>query len=211
MIFSKIPLDEHTIRRFNATERLLHWLNAVFYLVLLITGLAFCFPVFSPLSLGHPVVNYIIHVGIGVSLGTWMILLYFFKLKKLPRSEWKQHFSYFKSNKYNAGQKMNISVTAFLMVVFFISGICMALGQYLPLSMLKAAFYIHNLAVMAILPIIFGHIFLSLVFPATNRSLFAMIIGKVEEQYARHHHPEWHKEVTEHLRTKPDLNEKKTH
>ncbi len=192
----QIPTEEYTVPRFDKTERVLHWLNAAFYLILLITGFTFAFPLFGALSFGHPKTLLICHVFVGVGLGALLIYVYFFKKSRIPLSKWHLHFSYLKSNKYNMGQKLNITMAALFLTIFLISGILLVLGRVLPRAILEAAYYAHNLGVVLMVPLIMGHLFLSIIFPVTNRSLFAMLIGKVEERYARHHHPEWFEEIS---------------
>lgn len=196
MSLFRIHTDECTVPRFDRTDRLLHWLNALFYIILMMTGFAFAFPMFGMLSLGHPIIMLVAHVVLGIGLALLLIFLYLTRKRQGPLLDWRAHFSYLRSNKYNVGQKLNITMTTLFLTVFLISGLLLLTARFLPVPIVKIAFYVHNLGVLLMLPLILGHIFLSLVFPATNRSLFAMIVGKVDELYARRHHPEWFTEVT---------------
>jgi formate dehydrogenase gamma subunit len=197
----KIPTEEFTVPRFNKTERLAHWLNAVTFLVLLFSGFSFCFPAFNIFSLENSKLFLVFHVAFGLVFISYILFLYLFKINRFPVREWKRHFSYFKSAKYNAGQKLNITLTSSFLILLLFSGIVLALSRYLPQNVTKTAFYLHNLGAFTMAFMMSGHIFLSLIFPSTNRSFMGIIIGKIEKQYALHHHPQWYKEISENKET----------
>ncbi len=187
----KIPSDHLNVPRFDKTERLLHWLNSAFYLLPMLSGFGMSYPLFRFLCFGHPKIILVCHVFAGLALSLAMLYLYFFKKTRIPLWAWRRHFAYLSGNKYNAGQKINITVSALAFTVFLVSGIMLVMVKVLPVPLVKAAYCAHNWALLLILPVIVGHIFLALIHPATNPSLYAMLVGKVEERYARRHHPKW--------------------
>lgn len=94
--------------------------------------------------------------------------------------------------KFNAGQKLNALVTFFFALSLTLSGAwLMALkgtGALLP-------FLAHQLLVLFFLPFLLGHWFLALFNPSTRHALRGMILGEVEADWAREHHPRWYHEV----------------
>ncbi|MDD5674083.1 MAG: cytochrome b/b6 domain-containing protein [Chitinivibrionales bacterium] len=191
----KTPTEHLTVPRFDKTERLLHWLNSAFYLLLLTSGFGLSYPSLRFLTLGHPKIILFCHVVVGMTLAVAILYVYFFKKRRITPAAWRGHFAYIASDKYNAGQKFNITLSVALLLVFLVSGILLLMGRFLPVALVKAAFCAHNWGVMLALPVILGHIFLSVIHPATNPSLHAMLVGKVEERYARHHHPKWFENI----------------
>lgn len=199
----KIPTEEYIVPRFSKTERLLHWVNAIAYAALLISGFSLCFPLFNVLPIGDSKLAFF-HAVFGIVLFFYIMFLYFFRINKYPIREWKRHFSFLGSNKYNAGQKVNIAATSTFFVVLLFSGLLLLLGPSLPATAVKIAFYFHNLGAFAMLFMMMGHMFLSIIHPGTNRSLMGMLIGKIESQYAKHHHREWHRDIARKQISKPD-------
>jgi len=203
-------MAKQTVRwvlRYRPGQRVVHWLHAGAFFVLLITGLALIWPPLSFLAAGG--LSRLLHrVAAVIFLLTPVLyaLLDFRGLRDLVRDsftytredlEWLKGFpSYFlgrtshlpPQGRINAGQKIHHALT--IISYFTISGSGLVLwlgkGSLGPIGLL-AATLVHDvsMAVMAILTV--GHIYFTFVYDA----LPAMTTGYVSEEYARMEHAMW--------------------
>ncbi|WP_376791324.1 formate dehydrogenase subunit gamma [Thermoflexus sp.] len=195
------------VLRYRLGQRVVHWLHAAAFFVLLITGLALIWPPLSFLAAGG--FSRLLHraAAIVFLLTPVLYALIDFKgLKDLVRDsftytrqdfEWLKGFpAYFlgrtshlpPQGRINAGQKIHHALTIISYVTVSGSGLVLWLGKgSLGPAGLVAATIVHDLsmAVMAVLTI--GHIYFTFVYDA----LPAMTTGYVTEEYARMEHPLW--------------------
>ncbi|HXG01927.1 MAG TPA: hypothetical protein VNO23_00740, partial [Candidatus Binatia bacterium] len=97
--------------------------------------------------------------------------------------------------RFNAGQKVNALFTAASAAVLLVTGLALvpvALGAPVPgptaAAALRAA---HRWVTLAALLPLAGHLFFALAFPPTRPSLAGMLDGRVDADWAAHHHPRW--------------------
>jgi formate dehydrogenase subunit gamma len=89
-------------------------------------------------------------------------------------------------DKLNAGQKLNA------LVILGISSITTVTGLHLwwePGAFVPLVLHVGGFA--AWIPVFAGHLFLALINPSTRPALRGMVLGKVNRDWARHHHERW--------------------
>lgn len=195
------------VLRYRSGQRFVHWVHAVAFFVLLITGMALVWPPLSFLAAGG--LSRLLHrVAAVVFLLTPVLyaLLDFRGLRDLiwdsftytrEDLEWLKGFpGYFlgrtshlpPQGRINAGQKIHHALTILSYFTISASGLILWLGKgSLGPTGLLIATMTHDLsmAIMAVLTV--GHIYFTFVYDA----LPAMTTGYVTEEYARMEHPLW--------------------
>lgn len=195
------------VLRYRPSQRLVHWVHAIAFFVLLLTGLALIWPPLSFLAAGG--LSRLLHRAAAVVFLLTPVLyalLDFRGLRDLVRDsftytredlEWLKGFpGYFlgrtshlpPQGRINAGQKIHHALTILSYFTISGSGLILWLGKgSLGPTGLLIATSIHDLsmAIMAVLTV--GHIYFTFVYDA----LPAMTTGYVTEEYARMEHPLW--------------------
>ena len=197
------------VRRFGATERWLHWAFVIPFLVLLGTGVMLALPDLEVLLANRDLIRSL-HLAsawgmlvlplVVVLAGDrhalladlreidywdgldfqWVRQAPLFFLRRLPPA-----------GRFNAGQQLNAIVVAAAAVGFLVTGLCMRNAELLPLWLGDVSTQLHDLLTIAIVPLIAGHLFLTLLNPSTRGSLRGMLTGYVDEAWAAAHHPRW--------------------
>ena len=97
--------------------------------------------------------------------------------------------------RFNAGQKLNALFTAASAAVLLVTGLALVpvvLGAPVPGPAVGAALRaVHRWVTLAALLPLAGHLFFALAFPPTRPSLAGMLDGRVDADWAAHHHPRW--------------------
>ena len=201
------------IPRYKSSDRVNHWIVAICFVVLTLTGLAFFHPAFFFLSavLGGPVWARILHPFIGVVL--------FFSFVFLSMRVWKDNFftpvdfAWLKRikevinnghgpdqlpiGKYNAGQKLMFWSMIGSVAVLLISGLVIwrvYFSGYFPIVVVRLAMVLHMLAAFIGIISLITHVYAAIWIKGTVR---AMTRGNVEADWAKQHHPEWYRKMTE--------------
>jgi len=199
------PQRQHGyVRRFSRTERVLHWVNAAGFFLLLATGLILYLPALAATVGRRPLVKDV-HFWGGVG---WVAALALVCLlgdrRGLLRTAWElESFSEQDVNwllrrrprragRFNAGQKLNAALTAAFVVLFFVSGLLLWLGERDTRFRFASTVILHDGLLYASLVLLAGHLYLAVVHPATRHALRGMVLGDVREDWARQHHPRWH-------------------
>ena len=203
-------MSEQMITRYSPRERANHWLIAISFILLAISGLALFHPAFFFLSslLGGGTWSRILHPFIGVVLA---VAFFFFAIGMWSQNkitaadrEWQKRLGDILCNKtkglpeigkYNIGQKYLFWTLVLTIALLLVSG--MVIWQpwftpYFPITLVRLAALVHAVAAfIAILGIII-HIYSAI---WVKDSIRAMTRGTVTAAWARHHHPSWYKEV----------------
>jgi len=204
---SPTPPAERLILRFTFGERLLHWLVAVPFIGLLISGLAFAYPsVFWLTNLfGGGANARLIHNWLGLVFAVFALILTVrwareMALDKCDR-QWLRMVRYYGRHedkrmpdcgKYNGGQKAYFWVTVALAIVFLASGLVLWFPEGFGAFLVGWMRLVHFLAGILGGVALIGHIYLAAVaYPGTGR---AMTYGKVSRSWAMLHHPSWLRE-----------------
>ena len=196
------------VRRFSRTERTLHWVNALGFFTLLGTGLILYLPSLSILVGRRPVVKDI-HFWSGVG---WISALVLVALagdrRGLLRTareldafdaddmRWLRRL-YAPQGRFNAGQKLNAVLNAAFAVLFLLSGLLLFFGERDTRFRFASTVVLHDGLMYVATALLIGHLYLSLIYPATRHALRGMTVGTVREDWARTHHKKWAPPPTE--------------
>jgi len=203
--------DSQNISRFTAAERVNHWLVALSFILLALSGLVFFHPAFYPLSqlFGGGVWTRILHPLLGV-LMTVLFGLMFLRFREFNRitatdKEWLRHAREMmagddrnmpEADKFNAGQKVLFWLLVACMALLLLSGIVIWRAYFsflFPLAMIRLASVMHAAAGAGMIALIMGHIYMSI---WTKESTDAMLYGQVRRAWAKQHHAAWFRQIT---------------
>ena len=205
-----IPEDE--VQRYNFAERAYHWINAIAYTYLMLTGLA----IFTPLAywlayvLGGPATIRYWHPWIGlIYLATifWMHRMWKRDMQKIPEDEqWSKNLRAYAENRdelmppqgrFNAGQKQFWWVMLYCTFILLITGIIMWIPEKMPRELhwvLPITVFIHSATALITIAAFIIHVYMSVW--VTPGSVKAMVEGHVSTNWARHHHRLWYEKIT---------------
>lgn len=198
------------IDRFGFTERVVHWVAAVTFVVLLLSGLALSYPSLYWLTelLGGGPATRVLHPWIGVVFTLSLVVMFFLWVRdmKLTRRdrEWlgaMNHYALHENDevppagKYNAGQKLFFWSMAVLGVVFLASGIVLWFPESFPRWLRSTSRFAHYASALGGGLFLIVHIYLgTIALPGTARG---MLFGRVSRAWAKHHHPLWYRDEVE--------------
>lgn len=203
-------MSEH-VKRYTPQERTNHWIIAISFILLAISGLALFHPAFFFLSslLGGGTWSRILHPFLGVVMA---VAFFFFAIGMWSQNritaadrEWRKRLGDVLCNKtdglpeigkYNIGQKYMFWTLVISIALLLVSGIVIWQPWFTPLFpifLVRLAALLHAVAgFVAILAIII-HIYSAI---WVKGSIRAMTRGTVTAAWARHHHPAWYKDVS---------------
>ena len=192
------------VKRFSPVERLLHWVNAAGFFFLLVTGLILYLPRLSVLVSRRQTVQYI-HFWGGVA---WLaVLATVLVLGGRRMLATAREFDTFDSDdlrwlrgrggpqgRFNAGQKINAVLTAAFTILFGVSGLLLWFGEQDTRYRFASTVLLHDGLMYVSLVLVVGHLYLTLIHPATRHSLRGMTLGSVDGKWAARHHAKWRPE-----------------
>ncbi len=200
--------EPEVVLRYTMAERVVHWIVAVSFLYLLLTGLALFSPPFYWLAglLGggpairywHPVVGVVFFAALVV-----MLLLWARDMKLEPHDrEWLRHLREYavgqeeavpESGRFNAGQKLLFFLQFLAGVLLLASGVVL----WFPLSfgrlLREASFVVHDLAATAAMGALILHVYMGVF--VVRGSWEAMTRGTVSRRWAQVHHGRWYRQL----------------
>ncbi len=195
--------------RFNVSERWTHLVRMVTFLFLTLTGYIFFYNNVTLLRVffDTPASAVIWHWAVGlvflaasvVSLALWAKDAKFVDYDK----EWlKKQGGYIgghevevPAGRLNAGQKIFLWLSATLSFLIGLTGILLIFKNSLPLTFNCVLSTVHGLLAIIFVAAIIAHAYLGTIAnPGTWR---AMVDGKVSRKWAKKHHSEWYKEITQ--------------
>jgi formate dehydrogenase subunit gamma len=200
------------VLRFSRTERILHWVYALLFLVLLLSGLfLYLGPGQNPF-LDRRELMRAIHLDAALMLVALFLLVAAGSPGTLRRL--RDDIEWFDRDdarwllrvlvprplrrrplppqrRLNAGQKLNTILTAAATVGFTVTGALMFGGSALPTSLSEAADTWHLLLTEAMIPLVGGHLVVALLFPSTRGALRGIVTGRVRLDFARRRHARW--------------------
>jgi formate dehydrogenase subunit gamma len=177
------------VTRFSRTERTLHWVNAVFFLLLVATGLILYLPSLSSAVGRRPLLKDV-HFWGGLAWVAALVLVALLGDRRgLARTAGE--LERLTHDRFNVGQKVNAILTAAFTVLFLVSGLLLWLGERDTRFRLDSTVTLHDALLLAALVLFAGHLYLAVIHPATRHSLRGMTRGSVNEDWARRHHPSW--------------------
>jgi formate dehydrogenase subunit gamma len=201
--------NPNDLQRYTAYERANHWLVAICFILLALSGLALFHPWFFPLSglFGGGTWDRILHPYIGL-LMTLSFLGLFFRFSKANAittadKEWLANVgklvngdphSMPEQGKYNGGQKLMFWVISVCMLLLLVSGLLIWRAWFnLPVELVRFAVVIHAATAAVMIGFIFVHIYAAIWVKGTTG---AMVHGTVSRAWAKQHHRAWYRQVT---------------
>ena len=194
---------DHYLRRFSVTERAVHWVHASAFLTLAATGLVLYVPRLAELVGRRPLVKdvhlltaigWALALGLVVALGDRSGLRR--TLGELDRFDADDRRSLRRApgvlqGWFNAGQKVNVAITAAFALLFAVSGTLLWLGERDTRFRLDGSLVLHDTLTLVSLLLLLGHLHLAVVNPSTRHSLRGITRGTVRRDWAREHHRTW--------------------
>lgn len=203
----------NSIERFSGTVRLIHWSFGISFLLLLATGLLLFVPQLKvmPYPFGSHKLFRDLHIALGLvflyapllaaTMGNWnTVWADVRETLRFGREEWGWLASTVRlwagrsappARKFNAGQKLNSVLSAFVWLGFVVSGLAMWSTGFFSHDQRAEAYLVHDLLVILSLPLVIGHLYLALVHRRTRSAFSGMVSGQVTPEWAREHHAGW--------------------
>jgi len=199
------------IQRYEPSDRVNHWLVAITFVLLALSGLALFHPSMFFLTnlLGGGPWTRILHPFIGLvmffSFLTFALRFWRHNLIDDKDEQWLKHWQDIvnkredkvpEAGRYNAGQKVLFWVMAGCLAVLLVTGIVMWRPYFAPafnITVIRIAVVLHAIAAFVLILGIMVHIYAAI---WVKGSVRAMTRGYVTRNWARKHHPAWYKEVT---------------
>ncbi len=197
------------IQRYTAGERVNHWVVAISFVLLALSGLAFFHPSFffmTNLFGGGPWTR-ILHPYIGVVMAVGFIMMFFrfwqLNIIKDRDVEWLknvgalvngEHEKMPPVEKYNGGQKVLFWLLVLCMLGLTVTGVLMWRAWWnLPVTVVRIGSLVHAISAFGLIGLIIAHIYAAI---WTKGTIRAMTRGTVTRGWARFHHPLWFRKVT---------------
>ncbi|MCD2167341.1 formate dehydrogenase subunit gamma [Comamonas koreensis] len=197
------------IQRYTAGERVNHWVVAISFVLLALSGLAFFHPSFffmTNLFGGGPWTR-ILHPYMGLVMTVGFVLMFFRFwqlniirkndvewLKNVPALVNGEHEKMPPVDKYNGGQKALFWMLVLCMAGLLVTGVLMWRAWWnLPVNVVRAAALLHALSAFGLIGLIIAHIYAAI---WTKGTIRAMTRGTVTRAWARFHHPLWYRRMT---------------
>ncbi len=196
-----------TIVRFKAFERFSHWLTAVSFVVLGLTGLNITFgkavllPLIGPQAFSSlsEIAKYVHNfTSFSFVTGLFLIIVIFFK-DNLPRKvdlEWikqgggfikKKHAS---AGRFNAGEKLVYWLSLGAGIAVSVSGFLLLFPFYgTNILDMQLALVVHAIVAVLFVALILGHIYIGTL--GMEGAFEAMGTGEVDLNWAKEHHDLW--------------------
>ncbi len=202
--------DQQMIERYRPQERMNHWVTAIMFVLLALSGLALFHPAFFFLTnlFGGGPWTRILHpyFGIVLALSFGMLARRFWTQNRITAvdNEWMRHIrdvlakrddALPEAGRYNAGQKYLFWTTVIMIALLLISGVVIWQPWFAPLfpvTLLRIAVLVHALAAFVLIAGIIVHIYAAI---WVKGSIRAMTRGTVTAAWAQQHHAAWYRET----------------
>jgi formate dehydrogenase subunit gamma len=201
-------VSERRIIRFSATERIVHWLVALSFVYVALTGLSMWSPRLFWLStlFGGGTTASAWHPWGGVFFVTAFLTMFvsWMRQMKLDRDDRKwlarshryavhDHASLPDAGRFNGGQKSLFWIQAAGAVLLLASGLVLWFPESTSRGLREAAILIHPVSAVVSMSGIIIHIYMGTA--AVPKALRGMIQGWVTPGWARTHHAKWYREL----------------
>jgi formate dehydrogenase subunit gamma len=193
------------VKRFDRTERTLHWTHAVGFFAMLATGLILYLPFLSEMVSRRNLVKNV-HIFSAVGWALAILLIFIVGNRRRLAESWREietidhddrrwlQGKRSPQGRFNAGQKVNTILTVAFAVLFAVSGFFLWLGERNHSYLFDGTGTVHDTLTLLSLILLVGHLYLALIHPTTRHALRGMTTGEVREDWAREHHPKWVKD-----------------
>jgi formate dehydrogenase subunit gamma len=205
-------LPHGRVLRYAFHERAWHWVAALSYLYLLLSGLAFWSPWLFWIAtyLGGGQIARTYHPWFGVAFAIGVCAMYVMWSKQMGVTDvdraWFQSVGYYIQNedekmppagRYNAGQKSLFWGFVICGALLLVTGIFMWIPQYFAwhsVLAMRIATIIHVSAALLTIGLFLIHVYMGVF---AERGAFGSVIrGDVSLTFARRYHPAWYEEIT---------------
>jgi len=198
------------IRRYSASQRINHWIIALTFILLAVSGLALFHPAFYWMSnlLGGGVWNRILHpfIGVVMALCFFIFAARMFSHNFMSRNDWKwiargsdvlakREDRVPEQGRYNGGQKLLFFVLLFLVLGLLVTGVPMWRSYFshlFPIDIIRLSTLLHALFAFLMICAIIIHVYAGL---WVKGAVQAMTRGTVTEGWAWKHHRAWLREL----------------
>ena len=207
------PEPVNRLVRVDRAERILHWVNAALFAVVMFTAGVLYTGQLSALVGRRDLVRQI-HVVAGLALPVPILVCWAARwgmalradLRRLNRwdaDDWRWLRSRGRDpsvrlGKFNPGQKLNAAFTAGAIAVMVVTGSVMKWFGLFPLDWRTGATFVHDWVAIGLFLTITGHVLMALREPTV---LGGMLRGWVPGAWARQHRPRWYDEESASGRT----------
>lgn len=203
--------NSNLIERYRPEERANHWVVAICFILLALSGLALFHPAFFWLTnlFGSGTWARILHpfIGIVLAISFWQLARRFWDRNHITAAdrEWMRRIRDVLANRdaglpevghYNAGQKYLFWTMVGSVAVLLVSGIMIWqpwFAPFFPVVLIRLAVLLHTLAAFALIAGFIVHVYAAI---WVKGSLRAMTRGTVTRAWAKQHHPGWYREVS---------------
>lgn len=203
--------DDKLIQRYSAGERTNHWITAICFVLMALSGLALFHPAFFWLTglFGGGTWTRILHPFVGVAMFVSFLILacrmarhnrmtqadkaWLCKVKDVLANR-EENLP--EAGRYNGGQKVLFYVLVLCMIGLLLSGIVIwraYFSLYFPEGVIRAAAVLHALCAFVMICTIIVHIYAAI---WVKGSVRAMVRGTVTPGWAWKHHRAWFREVS---------------
>ena len=205
-------LDGDRILRYTLAERINHWVSAISYMYLLLTGLGFWSPYLFWLTVlvgGGPTARFW-HPWMGLLFGASVVVMHKhwrgdMRTAETDRVWLKKIGSYIQNEdeslpavgKFNFGQKLWYWLIFYGAILLLLSGTVLWFTESIPWSLRSlryAAILVHAGAALATIGGFIIHVYMSTVLE--EGSFASMVEGYVSKLWARKHHRLWYGEIS---------------
>jgi formate dehydrogenase subunit gamma len=202
---------EQMIQRYDDEERSYHWVTAICFILLMLSGLALFHPAFFWLThlFGGGTWARILHpfIGVVMALCFLMLTLRLWKHNVMTPDDhkWLDHANDVLNKReanippvgrYNGGQKRLFHLMVVCVATLAVTGIVMwqpVFAPYFPIGLIRLAVLLHAVAAFALILGFVVHVYAAI---WAKGSVRAMTRGTVTAGWAKKHHPLWYKEMT---------------
>ncbi len=203
---TELPVEAgRVVDRFSGASRWVHWLSAIFTLTCIVTA-AILYNGSLAVIVGHRFLVEQIHVWSGFALPVPLVVgilsrAYRDDVRRLngfTSRDWlwlrsrARRDGTIEVGKFNAGQKVNASLSAGSIGVLLISGVVMYFTDLAPLAWRSGATFVHDWFALAFGLLVVGHIAMATKDPY---AMTGMRTGRVPLRWARREHAAWAREV----------------
>ncbi len=203
--------NQKIILRYTPFERANHWLSAITFIMLALSGLSLFHPAFYPLSqfFGGGVWTRVLHpfIGVVMSISFGIMIFNYWRLNILKPADWEwlKHVREMvnsddsdmpEAGKFNGGQKVLFWFQVACIVLLILSGLIIWRSYFsflFSIGLIRFASVIHSAAASLMIGLIIFHIYASV---WTKESINAMLYGYVRRAWVKQHHPAWFREMT---------------
>jgi len=206
------------VQRYSRSARWFHWLIAVVFLELVLSGLLIFLQWFGFPTVG-PWIRIVHRIGAGILVaapviyalvnrrGAWYFVKEAFTWGKEDLGWMKAAPSYYfggdprlmpPQGYINTGMKLYRLAVLFGGVVFVITGFIMwFLKGIVSPAVFEWCLILHDFSFIVAICVFFLHFQLGVFHPRMDESILSMVDGKVSGVYARSHHRKWYEEISQ--------------